>query len=106
MQFLLDHDVPSEIGRVLARDGHDVALVRNLLAPDASDIEVFRCASVNRRILLTCNRDDFLALAKQEDHDGLIVVIRRRTRIAECSAVIRLIEKAGPTGIAKNINFA
>ena len=37
---------------------------------------------------------------------GIIVLIRRKTRAAERAALIRLLDKAGETGIRKNINFA
>jgi predicted nuclease of predicted toxin-antitoxin system len=106
MNFLLDHDVPHEIGRVLKRDGHTPVILAAVLAPTASDQEVFDYAIQESLIILTCNRDDFLALASGRTHPGMIIVIRRRTRIAECAAVLPLIKKAGITGLDCNINFA
>jgi len=32
---------------------------------------------------LTCNRDDFLNLATTRPHQGIVIVIRRRTRVDE-----------------------
>jgi hypothetical protein len=55
---------------------------------------------------LTCNRDDFLQLAEQKPHRGIIIVIRRRTRAAERAALFRLLERAGETGLKNNVNFA
>ncbi len=106
MKFLLDHDIPREIQRVLHRDGHHPLLLTDVLPSTASDQEVFEHAIQHDLILLTCNRDDFLSLAVGRDHPGLIVVIRRRTRIAECAAVLRLIKKATLKGLQGNINFA
>ena len=63
-------------------------------------------ATSNRLDLVTCNRDDFLILARGRLHSGLIIPICRKTRIAECAAVIRLIENFGETGLVGNINFA
>jgi hypothetical protein len=57
-------------------------------------------------VLLTCNRDDFLELAKHKPHHGIIVVIRRRTRAAERAARFRLLDSASETGLWDNINFA
>lgn len=106
MRFLLDHDVPIEISRILTRAGHDVQLVAAALNPTALDQDVFNFAVDEGRILVSCNRDDFLGLARDRSHSGLIIVVRRRTRIAECAAMIRLIEKAGSQGLAGNVNFA
>jgi hypothetical protein len=57
-------------------------------------------------VLITCNRDDFQDLAKHQKHSGIIILIRRKTRMAERVALVRLLDTAGVTGIANNINFA
>ena len=56
--------------------------------------------------MITCNRDDYLALARSHPHAGVILLIRRRTRVAERAALVQLLDKAGESGIANNINFA
>ena len=106
MRFFLDHDVPAEVARVLRQAGHEVTTVIEVMPPTASDSDVFRYAASNDLVLVTCNRDDFLKLAAEKDHAGLVVLIRRRTRIAECAALIGLVQRAGSTGISRNINFA
>ena len=106
MKFLLDHDVPETIARTLARAGHQVERLRDLLAVTVRDDEVLEHAYQQESVLLTCNRDDFLLLAKNQPHSGIIVVIRRRSRAAESAAVIRLLRSAGELGIAGNVNFA
>ena len=95
-----------EIARVLTRAGHDVHLVSVALKRTAPDQEVLGCAIEKEWSLVTCNRDDFLGLVHDRPHSGLIIVVRRRTRIAECAAILRLIEKAGPQGLGGNVNFA
>jgi len=57
-------------------------------------------------IIITCNRDDFLKLAESEPHVGIIILVRRRTRIAECASALRLLQRAAESGIRNNINFA
>ena len=106
MKFFLDHDVPVEIGRVLARGGHEVILLADVLPTTATDDQVFSAAQAKGAVLVTCNRDDFLLLAESRSHLGLIVVVRRRTRVAECAAVLRLVSRAGASGLRHNINFA
>ena len=106
MRFLLDHDVPAEIGRVLKQAGHEVHRVMDVLSPMAPDDLVFDHAIQHDLFLITCNRDDFLELASGRSQPGLIILIRRRTRIAECAALIRLLDRAGLSGIEGNINFA
>ena len=106
MKFLLDHDVPDDLSYLLEELAHEVTLLRNVLREDASDESVLQFAHDNDCVLLTCNRDDFLQLAKHKPHHGIIVVIRRRTRAAERAALFRLLDSAGEVGIRDNINFA
>ena len=113
MKFLLDHDVPDEVAQVLKHWGHDVALVREALSASASDPEIFGYAQTHRRIVISCNRGHFLALARAtfaavpaQPFCGLIVLIRRRTRQAECARVLALLRRAGESGVSNNITVA
>jgi predicted nuclease of predicted toxin-antitoxin system len=106
VKFLLDHDVPERIGDVLREENHSITRLREVLPMNSDDAEVLRYAAEHESILLTCNRDDFLALARNVSHYGLIVVIRRKSRLAECAAVLSLVRRAGESGLRGNINFA
>lgn len=111
MKFLLDHDVPAEIAQVIRHWGHDVTLLKEALPVTAADEVVFRCAQDQRRIIITCNRGHYLALAEkaiapETPFAGLIVLIRRRTRQAECAHLLQLFRRAGPSGLDGNVNFA
>ena len=111
MRFLLDHDVPGEAAHLLRHWGHDAVSLRQVLPITTPDEEVFRQAQAERRIILSCNRAHFLALAEQaieaqQPFPGLIVLIRRRSRQAECAHLWQLLRRAGETGLANNINFA
>lgn len=106
MKFLLDHDVPDDLSYLLEQLGHDVTLLREALPGGSSDEVVLRFAHEAACILLTCNRDDFLHLAAANPHSGIVIVIRRRTRGEERSALYRLLERAGEAGIGNNVNFA
>ncbi len=60
---------------------------------------------------MTCNRSHFLELAKLaiaggRPFAGLIILIRRRTRQAECAHLLSLLRRAGEAGLAGNINLA
>jgi len=106
VKFLLDHDVPDDLSYLLEELTHQVLLLRKVLPKDASDESVLQFAHDNNCVLLTCNRDDFLQLAKHKSHHGIIVVIRRRTRAAERAALFRLLDSAGEAGLNANLNFA
>jgi predicted nuclease of predicted toxin-antitoxin system len=106
MTFLLDHDTPDDIGYSLAALGHQVVRLRDVLPKDCKDTEVLSHAQRQGWVLITCNRDDFLSLAKSQPHAGLIILIRRRTRVAERTALVRLLDRAGETGITNRVNFA
>ncbi len=104
--FLLDHDVPERLGEVIHQAGHLVKRLREVLPVEALDVDVLEYACRHELILVTCNRDDFLTLAKSHSHAGIVILIRRKSRIAECAALLQLIEKAGESGLLSNINFA
>ena len=106
MRFFLDHDVPRHLADVLRRHGHEVELVPEVMSPEAGDEEVFAYAADKKAIMLTCNRNDFLALAAQHSHPGLIVLIRRRSSLSEAGHLLELLGKAGASGLEGNINFA
>lgn len=105
MRFLLDHDVPDDLKYSLAALGQ-VALLRDVSPKTATDEQVLRLAAEREAVLVTCNRDDFLALAGQEFHAGLIILVRRRTRTQERAALVCLLDEAGEDGLRGNINFA
>ena len=106
MRFLLDNDVPDVVARVLTEAGHDVQLLRNVMLKKSSDSAVLDYTAAEGLILITCNRDDFIPLASARRHSGLIVLIRRRSRILECAKLLRLLDSAGESGLLGNINFA
>ena len=106
MRFFLDHDVPRQIGEVLARHGYDVVALKSELPATASDEEVLAHAIRTGRILVTCNRDDFLTLVKDVVHPGLIILIRRHSSVSEQGHLLRLISTAGENGLTGNVNFA
>ena len=106
MRFLLDHDVPDDLSYALEALGHAVFKLREVLPAVSPDEKVLAHASASGLVLVTCNRDDFIQLAKQTNHAGIIVLIRRKSRALERSALVRLLDRAGESGISGNINFA
>jgi len=106
MRFLLDHDVPADLSYSLQEMGHESIRLSEVMSPTSSDNQVIAYAASHRLVLITCNRDDFLLLAESTDRAGLIICIRRKTRVAERTALVQLIDKAGERGIQGNINSA
>jgi predicted nuclease of predicted toxin-antitoxin system len=104
--FLLDHDVPERVGDVLRQEGHSVTRLREILPMNTTDESVLSYARDHEFILVTCNRNDFLKLAAGNLHHGIVVLIRRSSRLAECSSILKLVRSAGESGLVKNINFA
>ena len=111
MKFLLDHDVPAEVGHLLRHWGHEAVLLKEALPVIASDETIFQYSQRNGLKLITCNRDHYLAQADKAIQEripfpGLIILIRRRSRQAECAHLLRLLRRAGETGLCGNINYA
>ena len=107
MKFLCDHDVATDVARVLRARGYAVVELRDELPPDTPDAAVWAHVCVHGSILITCNRADFLALAQSsETHPGLILLFRRRTHQAEASRLLALLASAGEQVLVSNVNFA
>ena len=106
MRFLLDHDRPRRY-RVFAGDTWPRgAQATRGFAEDRAGPGHLRLAGERDCVLITCNRDDFLAIAGQVPNAGLVILIRRRTRAQERAALVRLLDNAGESGLRGNINFA
>lgn len=106
MRLLLDHDVPGEVARVLRHEGYEVTELREVPAVRATDFEVFNYAREHGLMLITCNRDDFLSFAAKQSNPGIIMLVRRRSRHAECGHLLALLKRAGESGLIRNVNFA
>jgi len=106
VKFLLDHDAPDDVAFSLEALGHEVARLRELAPIRIKDDEVLRLAVERDMVLITCNRDDFIEAASRVSHAGIIVLIRRKSRAQERARLVRLLDKAGETGLRGNINFA
>ena len=109
MKLLLDHDVPDEVEQLLRYWKHDVQRLREALPVRTTDVVFFEFAQREQRIIISCNRNHFLKLAHEAAGNpfaGLIILIRRRTRQAECAHLLSLLRRAGETGLTGNINLA
>jgi predicted nuclease of predicted toxin-antitoxin system len=106
VRFLLDHDVPDDVGFSLEALGHAVVKLREVLPVTTPDDEVLRLAGERDCVLITCNRDDFLAAGGRAAHHGIIILIRRKSRALERAALVRLLDSAGESGLSGNIIFA
>jgi predicted nuclease of predicted toxin-antitoxin system len=106
VRFLIDEDVAIEVARCLERAGHEAQLVARVLGERTEDAQIWEHAAQAKAIVVTCNRPDFLKLARKAPAAGLIILNRRRTRQAECRHILRLVASAGESGLSGNINFA
>jgi predicted nuclease of predicted toxin-antitoxin system len=107
VRFFLDHDVPADLALVLRLRGHEAVRLSEVLPPDTPDDVLWARACAEGRIVITCNRAHFLALAATtEVYPGLIILNRRRSRQLETSRLLTLLKNAGEQGLRNNINFA
>jgi predicted nuclease of predicted toxin-antitoxin system len=106
VKFLLDHDVPDDVTFSLEAMGHVVVKLRDAVPTTTADEDVLRLAGERCCVLITCNRDDFLSAAMCVAHHGIIILIRRKSRVWERAALVRLLDSARESGLTGNINFA
>jgi hypothetical protein len=76
VKFLLGHDVPDDMVFSLEALGHAVVKLREGLPIRTPDDEVLREAAERDGLLITCNRDDFLAAAGRVPHHGIITKVQ------------------------------
>lgn len=57
MKFLLDHNVPASVGRVLRERGNEVLFLTDVLPQDAADQIVAKVAEINGCVLITQDSD-------------------------------------------------
>jgi hypothetical protein len=76
VNFFLDHDVPTDVGRVLRLKGHSVQLLEEVLPRTTDDHAALQYAASQALTVITCNRRGFLRLARTEPHAGIIILIR------------------------------
>jgi hypothetical protein len=65
MTFFLDHDVPHDLTYPLRALGHEVVVLRDVLPLTADDATVMRYAAEHGYVVITCNREDFVAEAQK-----------------------------------------
>jgi predicted nuclease of predicted toxin-antitoxin system len=106
LKLFFDHDVPGHLSFLLRSLDHEGTFLRQVLPIETEDSRILQFAFNHQMLLLTCNRRDFLKLAETQEHCGIILVIRRETRVAERSALLHLLQQAGESGLIGNINFA
>ena len=106
MTFFLDQDVPDDLAHWLRHRGHAVTCLREVLPTTVTDSEAWQWALAHGAVLVSCNRDDVLALRPEGEHGGIVILVRRRTRQAEIASMQKLLTSAGEQGLANNINFA
>ena len=103
--------MPDEVEQLLRYWKHEVRRLREVLPVTAADVAVFEWAQREQRIIISCNRNHFLELARQavskdQPFAGLIILIRRRTRQSECAHLLSLLRRAGDSGVSGNVNLA
>lgn len=81
MRFLLDEDLPPKVAAIARSLGLDVVSVHEIGRTGLSDDEQLSFAASEFRILVTRNRDDFIALthrayATNAPHHGVLLVPR------------------------------
>ena len=81
VRFLLDEDLPPQVAVIARSIGLDVVSVHHIGRNGLSDEDQLRFAASESRILVTRNRDDFIALthrayATNAPHHGVLLVPR------------------------------
>jgi predicted nuclease of predicted toxin-antitoxin system len=69
-RFVLDENVPAEVGEVLQKDGHVVVWSRGAIGRKSKDRQVAELAKREAAMVVTWDRADFQRLLTREPDDG------------------------------------
>jgi hypothetical protein len=105
-RFYIDEDVPHSCAEVGEAFGLDIRSAKDAQPSVPQDDPVhLRAAAQDRRIMVTCNRDDFLAatrdaFASSAPHAGLLILTHRLPRDPSriVHALARWVEQRKATG--------
>ncbi len=90
MNFLLDMNLPRQLGRLLQQDGHRWRHVGDIGLHEADDIDIVAEARSQREVILTHDLDYGGLLAFSGDSSPSVVIVRLRQPQAEAiSAQLR-----------------
>jgi hypothetical protein len=106
LRFYLDEDLSQRIAELLRSRGVDALSVHEAGAEGLSDLEQLERAALEKRCLVTRNRDDFIHLTLQFYNEGLLhhgVLIVPHSlpsdRFAELSEALARYANAHPEGL-------
>ena len=78
MKFLLNMNLPRELGRLLETEGHSWRHARDTGLARADDPQVVAAAKTNGEVVLTHDLDYGTLLAFSGDHEPSVVIFRNR----------------------------
>jgi predicted nuclease of predicted toxin-antitoxin system len=97
LKLLIDEDSQAKkLVKLLLRNGHDVITVNEANLSGQPDEIVFNYAQEQKRLLLTRNYDDFLAIHKANpDHSGIIVIYESDNLLKDMTfkTIVNMLEK-------------
>jgi predicted nuclease of predicted toxin-antitoxin system len=98
MRLLLDEHFPPRIAATLRAQGFDVTCVIEQGRQQSADEEVWRQAILEERVVVTYDRDDFLALfnlffTDGVRHPGLVIISSRTIRPNDYGTLLRSLQR-------------
>lgn len=102
LRLLLDEDIKSKLlVRLLRERGHDVATTADLGIDGQPDFFVLRRATVEDRIVLTYNCDDFRELHESDaSHAGIILVYQEPGKSMDRKAIVAALDNLEKASVA------
>ena len=108
MKFKIDESLPTEVGAILRKEGHDAHSVKDEGLGGASDAAIAKVCQEERRILITLDLDfAHIRNYPPQEYEGIIILrLKRQDRDSVLAIIPRILALLKSESVARKLWIA